>query len=183
MEEAKERAKWYVMFTRTGAEERVVKFLNKKLDTSLHTTFVPVKTYPLIKKGKVIRVLRNCFPGYVFIRSTSTVEVFFETVVPLVAMMKEAYIFLCYGRNKYDIVMREHEQLYLERLLNKDFCMEESIGFIEGDRIRVTEGPMVGLESFIKRINKRKRTAVVEISIMGSVREITLMLDLIEKAD
>jgi predicted metal-dependent phosphotriesterase family hydrolase len=39
------------------------------------------------------------------------------------------------------------------------------------------------MESQIKRINRHKREAVVEMTVMGAAREVRLMLEVVEKTN
>jgi transcriptional antiterminator NusG len=55
------------------------------------------------------------------------------------------------------------------------------VGFCEGDKVRVTSGALVGLESLIKKVNRHKREAIVEMEMMGDVRRVKLMLEVVEK--
>jgi transcriptional antiterminator NusG len=95
--------------------------------------------------------------------------------------MKCVYSLLHYGDNKKDVAVREEERSYWERLFDADFCVVGSVGFIEGDTIQITSGSLIGLEGQIKKINRHKREAIVEMEIVGARREVTLMLEIIEK--
>jgi transcriptional antiterminator NusG len=59
--------------------------------------------------------------------------------------------------------------------------MTASIGFIEGDQVRVVSGSLVGMESQIKKINKHNRTAIIEVQFLGEIRKIVLMLEVLDK--
>ena len=50
-----------------------------------------------------------------------------------------------------------------------------------GDRIQITSGALVGLEGQIKKIDRHKRIAIVAMRMMGAVREVPLMLEVVEK--
>lgn len=86
-----------------------------------------------------------------------------------------------YGDNKLDVAVREHEREFISKLLDDDFCMTASVGYTEGDRVRITSGALVGLESQIKKINKHGRTAIIEAPLLGETRKITLMLEVFKK--
>lgn len=45
----------------------------------------------------------------------------------------------------------------------------------------ITDGPMIGRESQIKRIDRHKMIAIVEIELMGAKREMKLGLEIIKK--
>jgi transcriptional antiterminator NusG len=66
-------------------------------------------------------------------------------------------------------------------LFDEDFCIKGSGGFVVGDMVQVTSGALMGMESRIKKINRHNREAVVEMRIMGAVREVSLMLEIVEK--
>ena len=47
--------------------------------------------------------------------------------------------------------------------------------------IRMVAGALVGLEGRIKKINRHKREAIVEMEMMGAVRKVAVMLEVVEK--
>ena len=90
------------------------------------------------------------------------------------------YKVLRYGDSGQAILHGKDTQL-LEKLWSGRECLEISVGVMEGDKVKIVEGPLVGKESMIKKINKHKRQAVVEINFMGENRLITIGLDIIRK--
>ena len=77
--------------------------------------------------------------------------------------------------------MKENERINWEKLLDSRNCIVGSEGLIEGDEIQITSGPLIGMESKIKKINRHMREAVVETEMIGSVKEVKLFLEIIEK--
>ena len=59
--------------------------------------------------------------------------------------------------------------------------MEHSIGYIEGDRIIITGGPLVGREGGIKKINRHHRVAQIEIDMFGQKQVVDVALEIVEK--
>jgi transcriptional antiterminator NusG len=55
------------------------------------------------------------------------------------------------------------------------------VGVIEGDRIIVTKGPLQGFESLIKKIDRHKRKATIEITLMGLPLAVDVGLEVISK--
>ncbi len=55
------------------------------------------------------------------------------------------------------------------------------MGFIEGDKFYIESGPMVGMESVIKEINRKKMEASFELEFMGNITRFTVGLDLLRK--
>ena len=64
-------------------------------------------------------------------------------------------------------------------LCNDSHCIESSSGIIEGDKIHVTDGPLKGYESIIKRVNRHKRQAVIEIEFIGDRRQVSVPLEVV----
>ena len=56
-----------------------------------------------------------------------------------------------------------------------------SEGVIEGDRIIVLKGPLVGHEGWIRKINRRKRTAYLEIDMFGRTIQTKIGLGIVRK--
>ena len=69
----------------------------------------------------------------------------------------------------------------LKKLLGADYCIQESIGYVEGDKVIIKSGGLMGSESRIKKINRHKREAVLEINILGDMRQVIVALEIIKK--
>ena len=171
---------WYVLYVRTGSEEKVKDLLTKLLDQNYHLPFIPMKAKIFRRHGVINKDNQICFPGYVFIKSKYRAHEFIKEVLPVVHKIKEAYLFLHYG-DKYDVAMRECEKKSMNNLLGSNFCIESSIGFIEGDAIRIISGGLMWTESTIKKINRHKREAIIEVNIMGDIRQVSVVLEVMEK--
>ena len=71
--------------------------------------------------------------------------------------------------------------MFLEKLLGRNKVVEYSVGFIENDRVVITEGPLVGLESNIIHIDRHKRICTLEIEMLGQKREVKVSLEIVSK--
>ena len=181
---AKKMKNWVIVFVRTGAEEKVTRKLKEKLNATEYLPFIPVKETPHRSKGVIYKLRKVLFPGYVFIQTEVEAGLIAEKLkLSLIdnALHKNIYSILHYGNNKNDVAVREQERLYLECMFDSDFCVTGSVGFIEGNIIRITTGALFGMEGRIIRINRHKREAVVAMEIMGAVREVKLMLEVVAK--
>ena len=58
-----------------------------------------------------------------------------------------------------------------------------SYGMQVGDKVRVTEGALVGLEYRIVKIDRHKRKAVIEIELFREKKEITVGLEILVKVN
>lgn len=76
-----------------------------------------------------------------------------------------------------------HERSFIESFTNNQHIIETSTGFIEGDKIIITEGPLVGHESQIKRIDRHKKIAELDISMFGQIRKIKVSCEILTKTN
>ena len=170
---------WYAFFVRSGQEEKASEeikahFLNE-VQTQILSTEILFKRHGIVKKEKQV-----AFPGYVFVSSRLDNEMFIIQSRNLTSNSTVIYKVLRYGDSGQAILHGKDTQL-LEKLWSGRECLEISVGVMEGDKVKIVEGPLVGKESMIKKINKHKRQAVVEINFMGENRLITIGLDIIRK--
>ena len=56
-----------------------------------------------------------------------------------------------------------------------------STGYIEGDHIIITDGPLKGYEALIKKIDRHKRIAFIEINLLNQPNIIKVGLEIISK--
>lgn len=87
---------------------------------------------------------------------------------------------LQYGDSN-EIATRERESSFLKTLLNDNKCIEFLESIIERDKMIITSGALQGLESVIKRINRHKMQATIEIELFGTIRTMTIELEVVIK--
>ena len=73
------------------------------------------------------------------------------------------------------------EEDYLRSLQDEAHVVRYSEGYLEGDRLVVTEGALAGYEGKIKKILRHKRLVVLEVPLLGRTVEVTLGLGVVEK--
>lgn len=75
----------------------------------------------------------------------------------------------------------EQEERFLRRMTGDTTNVAMSVGVMEGDRIIVKEGPLVGMEGKIKKIDRHKRMAILEVELFNRVSEMKVGLEIVEK--
>ena len=170
---------WYVLLVRTGAEERLLEKLKRRLGGRC-VPFVPMKTCVFRRQGKKSLFQKPIFPGYLFIESDKPVLEFRWYIFHVVYREKEAYRFLYYGERE-DIAMREEERIALSKLLGNERKLDISVGFKEGDSVRIISGPLAGNESKIVRVNKSRNEAVVSVRMFNDVVPVSVGIEFMEK--
>ena len=171
----------YVVFVKTGNEEYVRQSLIDRLNAEHFTPFVPKKMMVFKRQGLFSKVHRICFPGYVFILSAFAPIDFMRAIFPVLYPINEAYKILHYGDDRCDIALRENERRSLLSLFGDKFIIDCLVGVMEGDRVQIVSGSMLGTEGTVKKVILRKREVVIEIPFLGDIRPVTLGLDIIEK--
>ena len=73
------------------------------------------------------------------------------------------------------------EEAFLKRLMGQEKVVKFSKGFIEGERVVIQEGPMQGLEGLIRKIDRHKRTASIEVELFMRRVEVNVGLEIVEK--
>ena len=76
--------------------------------------------------------------------------------------------------------MQEEVEL-LMRIGTDKQLVEMSSGIIENDRVRILSGPLMGMEGNIRRIDRHKRIAYLEIEMFGRTVEMKVRLEIIRK--
>ena len=83
------------------------------------------------------------------------------------------------GEHIYPI--RKEEAMFLTRFGGKEHIVDMSYGFIEGDKIRVTNGPLMGQEGDIIKSDRYKRIAYVNVSLFDRLTTVQVGLEIIMK--
>ncbi len=167
----------YVFQTATKAE-LAYRDLLLRLDARglVDECFVPARE--LRKKfGGVWRTeTQPLFPGYVFVRC-GDIQAFVDCCVTALHHPKV----LGYEGGYSELTEREAALLDAIAGKGNDRVAKLSEGVIEGGEIRILQGPLMGRQGLIRRIDRHKRLAWVELPIMGRPVTVTLGLAIVVK--
>ena len=165
---------WYVIQTMAGSEEEVRRQAQLLIPEVEFRILYRIGSFKF--RGEWTTKSLIMFPGYIFVITDD----------PSSVMMKLRKIEKFARMVKFDdmfIPVSAEEQRILSRMSGDDDTIDTSTGIIEGDRIVVKEGPLIGLESRIKRIDRHKRLAYVGFSMGSRDVEVELGLSIIEKIE
>lgn len=158
--EAEAPLSWYVARVCEGREESAARDLKSLVSADvLHDCFVPKVQLLQKRQGEWVTVERLLYPGYVFAISSSPRGLdrqlgSLSFPARLIGRQRASYVSLTAG-----------EQGWFERVLDGRRTLRPSTGVIEGGRLRVSEGPLVGFEGRIRKVNRHKALAFVEVSM------------------
>lgn len=169
----------YVFWVKTGREEIALKQIQTLFGNGISCLQLLVETF-FRKQGKVFKITKPAFPGYIFIASEIDNIEFLVRAKECARQSLSILKPLCYT-GTCQAAMREEEREAIDCLWQGKDCIGTSTGIITGDHVVITDGPFKGRESIILSVSPRKRQAIVEIEFMGGVRRTTIGLEIIEK--
>jgi len=164
MEEKKE---WYVVNTYAGHENRVKENLEKRLETmgisdNLFRIVVAEETQIEVKNEKSKEVVKNIFPGYLFVEMIMTDEAWYVVRnTPGVT----GFIGSSGGGAKPFPVKSEEIEKILRRIGQSDKAVE--VDFKVGDSVQILSGPFSGMEGKVEAMNDETQVASVLIIFFG----------------
>lgn len=166
---------WCVMQVPTGQEQELQKKCEERLGPPvLEKSFLPY--YDEMRKihGVWTIVRKILFPGYVFMITEQPRELLqsLRKVSGWKTLLKAGDDILC---------ISPAEEEFLKQFGSKDQVVHVSRGIIEGQKIIVTEGPLMGHEASIRRIDRHKRLAFLELHLFSEVIHTRVALEIYEK--
>ena len=176
---------YYVIQVKTGKEQKAIDDIMKnKPDDASFDVFAPYRKSLRKYKGVMKEVIERCFPGYVFVETNDAKRLFFELYwIPgytrLLGREADTYNFVPLDKDEARMI----DILYSAN--NNRITEISNIEVKEGQTIKVLDGPLVGLETQIKKVNLHKRTVTVEFMMCGRLVEsqigINIITDIINK--
>lgn len=166
---------WYAIQTTTGQENQTIAMCKALIGEELLQGMFYPKTETMKRyEGSWHKEIKPMFPGYVFAVTDQPEELYNECrKVPKLTKLL--------GTDHVPVALTGEEERWLRKLTNQELVAEMSVGVIEGDRLIVKEGPLMGIEGMVKRINRHKRVAVIEVEMFGQLVEMQLGLEVVEK--
>lgn len=169
---------WYVIFVETGFEEDVCLFIEKlriKVYRDIeYNLLVPKRKIYERKQGVRKEVIKKLFPGYVLVETDKIDDFYIKARggPHILKFLKNNYNFL-------EVSIKEIEQILI--LVDNKGLINISQALVINDKIEIIDGPLLGREGIIKKIDKRKGRAKVEFSINYNTLLIDLGIDFIKK--
>ncbi|MDE6293537.1 MAG: hypothetical protein K2L88_02810 [Clostridiales bacterium] len=180
---------WYVFYVKTRTENRLVQDISRFADTKGLSNevdpFCPQsEVYYRSARGKSQAKQykkRPLFSSYVFVETRLDSKEFLSEFGSLIYTSQDIIRLLKSGAN--NIALPDVERRRLEFLLKGKRCLERSVGFIKGDNVTITAGPMIGCEGLITYINRHNRFADIEIDMFGTKTKARIALEIVEKTE
>jgi transcription antitermination factor NusG len=175
-------ANWFVLFVQTHQEQKVAELIQKKLDPERYVVFTPTKDYAYQKNGEISKRKVPWLDGYVFIAATVSEQECKATVKPLVYMDSDIYRLLSNGDATDSVMLSEHDKSIMTAILDENFNIPALEAVIEGDKVKIIDGSALeGFGGRVKRVNKHRQTAVIEIEMLGRIIDCEVMFEYLVK--
>lgn len=166
---------WYVIQVRTGTEREIVRQCKTVISTEiLERSFLPCYEEMKRYQGTWHKEQKLLFPGYVFLIS-SCPELLYQKLKKIIGLTK------LLKTGEQIISLTESEIEFLWKFGGKEQLVKMSTGFLERDKIVVLEGPLKGMEGYIRKIDRHRREANLELSMFGRILNVKVGLEIIMK--
>lgn len=171
----KSRRMWYVIQVTTGKEEQILDMIKKYgAQEYLKECFIPKYERRRKYLGQWHQEEAVLFPGYIFIISDEVEDLY-------LALKQVPQLTKLLGVGEKWTPMTKEDIAIIEALSGEERVVRYSEGYIVGSKVTITNGPLVGMEALIRRIDRHKRIAWMEIEIFGRKTEIQAGLEIIRK--
>ena len=166
-----DEAKWYVVHTYSGYENKVASNLektveNRQLQELIQEVRVPTETVvEITEAGKRKEVERKIFPGYVIVKMIMTDESWYA-----VRNIRGCTGFV--GPSSKPVPLTEEE---VERLGIEKRTVE--VSYQVGDSVNIVDGPLEGFIGVVEEMDVAKNRARVVVSMFGRDTPVELELD------
>lgn len=165
---------WYVIQVMSGAEQRTLELCKALIDNSFFwEIFLPEIEVRKRYCGEWHTERKRMFPGYIFVVTDDIESLFLE-------LIKVPKLTKVLGSERTPIPLSEDEVKLLQHVLNQEHVAEMSEGVMVGERLIIQSGPMKGMEGFVKRIDRHKRMAWLEVELFGRLVEVMLGVEVVK---
>ena len=159
-------AKWYVVHTLTGQELKVQKYIentvaDKGLQEFIYKVLVPMEDVIEMYHGKRRTIQRKFFPGYILVNMiiNKKTKAFIKGVPGVTGFVTSAGEPVPLSQEEFESIIKKTEK---EKVAQK-----VEIPFVEGEPVRVTDGPFKDFSGIVSEINHERGKVRVMVSIFG----------------
>ena len=159
-------AKWYVVHTYSGYENKVKANIektieNRKLQDQILEVIVPTQEVVEVRNGAKKTVSRKMFPGYVLIHMIQNEDTWY-----VVRNTRGVTGFVGPGSEPIPLTEAEMRSLGIADIIS-DREAPIVIDVEEGDSIEVISGAWEGTQSTVLAINQTKQTVTIEVEMFA----------------
>ncbi len=179
MQDTENKARWYIIQTLSGFEQRVEKTINElirkdKSEGKIEEAIVPTEKVVEMVRGQKKTTTRKFYPGYVMVRMVMD-----EKSWHLINTIPKVTGFI--GGKDRPIPLTESEaQKLLNTIEDRQEQPRPKFNFVPGDKVQVIDGPFANFDAYVEDVNYDKGKLKVSVSIFG--RNTPVELDFVQVA-
>ena len=171
-----EKARWYVVHTYSGYENKVKANLektieNRNLETLILDVQVPMEEVVEEKDGKRKISLKKKFPGYVLVKMLMTDESWY-----VVRITRGVTGFVGPGSKPVPLTEDEVDSMGIAEAI-------EQIDLEVGESVKIVSGPIKDFAAVVQEINTEKRKVKVLVNMFGRDTLAELDFNQVDKMD
>ena len=169
---------WYVVQTMSGQEGQVKDFIERTVEPGLvQEVFIP--RYEVMKRIKGLWHKRTevLMPGYVFVvtKNPNKLKAQLRSVPRFTRLL---------GNDDMFTPLDDRDIAFINAFTSpENRTVEMSTGVVEGDDVIILNGPLMGRAGWIKKIDRHKRLAYLEVEMLGRTTTVKLGLEIVAKRD
>lgn len=163
------------MQVQTGMEERICAQCSRKIPGDvLEQCFLPRYEVKKHIQGVWQTQKQILFPGYVFV-VTSDIQNLHEELKKVIGLTK------LIGTGREIVPISENEKEFLLGFGGEEQVVQMSEGIIIGSQVIIHSGPLKGKEGYIRKIDRHKRKAWLELPLLGGMQNVQVGLEIVCK--
>ncbi len=169
------KARWYVVHTYSGHENKVAETLKQRTETlgltnKILAVLIPTQEKIQIKRGQRKTVNEKIFPGYMLVQMELTDDSW-------LAVRTTQGVTGFVGIGTKPTPLPRHEVEAIQKYMSQG-APQYKAEYVEGEAVRIVDGPFNDFLGTVKTINEEKGKVEVLVSIFG--RETPVELDFLQ---
>lgn len=146
---------WYAIYTQSRHEQKVYKHLIKKEIE----TFLPLIEQWSRRKDRRKRISLPLFPGYLFVRALLNAYTHLE-------ILKTDSVVRILGNDGKPIPIPDEQIFAIKALIKSGMAVTPCAYLKEGMKVRVVNGPLIGVEGILLKIQPQKHRLVLSVDLL-----------------
>lgn len=178
-----DNVKWYSLRVVSGKEKKIKERIELEIERAkwseaITQVLVPTEKVYKIRNGKKVIMERNILPGYLLVAAVP--DRFTSEMIQNISGMPNVIHFL--GKAT-PIPMQESEANRMLGKVDDSQDVAESMiePFLEGESVKITDGPFNGFIGDVKEVDEGKKKLKVIVKIFGRGTEVELNFMQVEK--
>jgi transcriptional antiterminator NusG len=174
-EEENKKARWYVVHTYSGHENKVAETLKQRAETlnltdKINTILIPTQEKIQIKRGQRKTVNEKIFPGYMLVQMELTDDSW-------LAVRTTQGVTGFVGVGNKPTPLPKHEVEAIKKYMTQA-TPQYKADFVEGEAVKIVDGPFNDFLGTVNGIDEGKGKVSVLVNIFG--RETPVELDFLQ---